>query len=331
MGLADSGYKREKHLETLVSSINDLEKTKYLDKFQIEEPNLSESQRKAIIDAVWACHSKKMFDKIKACVKRHAEPYEIRDLIDNNDLMGDEPVESLWEAITDKSNNSHQQYLDAKEEVKHGKEKIEALMLTNLNQKKRIKELESAAQSYKEQAKAALKAMDEEHERTGKTNTDMKSKMKVLRDKIHKVDHETGELKEKIQKAHKHEVQMLAQKDESYRLQIAALKSQLAAVTRAKQSLDDEVKQKQQVVQSVTEKLHDAQHELKLLRVSVQSVKQEHTHEKLRRASSQVLSSFQRQNRRKLEKKAQQNDQEKKEIIQRLNAELASKESEIKR
>ena len=102
-------------------------------------------------------------------------------------------------------------------------------------------------------------------------------------------------------------------------------------MTRAKQSLDDEVKQKQQVVQSVTEKLHDAQHELKLLRVSVQSVKQEHKHEKLRRASSQVLSSFQRQNRRKLEKKAQQDDQEKKEIIQRLSAELASKESEMKK
>ena len=114
---------KAKHLETLVSSINDLEKTTYLDKFQIEEPNLSESQRKAIIDAVWACHSKEMFDKIKACVKRHAEPYEIRDLIDNNDLMGDEPVESLWEAITDKNNNSHQQYLDAKEEIKHGKER----------------------------------------------------------------------------------------------------------------------------------------------------------------------------------------------------------------
>ena len=91
----------------------------------------------------------------------------------------------------------------------------------------------------------------------------------------------------------------------------SSLKSQLAAVTREKQSLDDEVKQKQQVVQSLTENLHDAQHELKLLRVSVQSVKQEHTHEKLRRASSQVLSSFRRQNQLKLEKKAQQNDQEK--------------------
>ena len=113
---------------------------------------------------------------------------------------------------------------------------------------------------------------------------------------------------------------MLRQKDETYQLQISSLKSQLAAMTKEKRSLDDEVKQQQELALSATETLHDAQHELKLLRVSVQSVKQEHTHEKLRRASSQVLSSFRRQSTRKLEKKSQQNDQEKKEIVNQLKS-----------
>ena len=92
----------------MILEINDQEKNKYLTEME-NENGLSESQKQAVIDAVWACQSKKIFDQIRNCVQRHAEPHEIRDLIGGDSDVEQEQVESLWEAIPDKNNATHQQ------------------------------------------------------------------------------------------------------------------------------------------------------------------------------------------------------------------------------
>ena len=70
-----------------------------------------------------------------------------------------EQVESLWEAISDRNNATHQQYLDAKEEAKNANEKNGVLSRRNAQQKQHIATLERDVQSYKQQAKAALQAI----------------------------------------------------------------------------------------------------------------------------------------------------------------------------
>ncbi len=325
----DQIHTRSKQLENMILEINDQEKNKYLTEME-NENGLSESQKQAVIDAVWACQSKKIFDQIRNCVQRHAEPHEIRDLIGGDSNVEQEQVESLWEAISDKNNATHQQYLDAKEEAKNANEKNGVLSRQNAQQKQHIATLERDVQSYKQQAKAALQAMADESKRTGETNHNLTDKLQKLHDEIHKSNDEASTLKREIEAAHEHEERLLAKRQQAFKNEKIALKAALNNVKKEKERLQREVNEQKRNIETLTEKFHNAQHELKILRVSVTTVKQEKTHEILRRASSQVMSSFQKQKHHKFLEKTKKMESEKQGKIKQLMKDLNAMEEEFK-
>ena len=239
-----------------------------------------------------------------------------------------EQVESPWEAISDKNNATHQQYLDAKEEAKNANEKNGVLSRRNAQQKQHIATLERDVQSYKQQA-TALQAMADESKRTGETNHILTDKLQKLHDEIHKSNDEASTLKHELA-AHETGALISKERQQAFKNEKIALKAALNNVKKEKERLQREVNEQKRNIETLTEKFHNAQHELKILRVSVKTVKQEHTHEKLRRASSQVMSSFQKQKHHKFLEKTKKMESEKQGKIKQLMKDLTAMEEEFK-
>ena len=209
-------------------------------------------------------------------------------------------------------------------------EKNGVLSRRNAQQKQHIATLERDVQSYKQQAKAALQAMADESKRTGETNHNLTDKLQKLHDEIHKSNDEASTLKHEIEAAHEHEERLLAKREQAFKNEKIALKAALNNVKKEKERLQREVNEQKRNIETLTEKFHNAQHELKILRVSAKTVKQEHTHEILRRASSQVMSSFQKQKHHKFLEKTKKMESEKQGKIKQLMKDLNAMEEEFK-